>query len=112
MASRLQDVHLRGLAASRPLATVVASGTLYFATDTGVTTRASDTASGIGGAWETYSGGGGGSSSTSIGLSVPFNPELEESEYPYIIPGERGPTGATGPAGGGSGTPTFSFFMG
>jgi len=49
MASRLQDVLLRGVAASRPLATAVANGTLYFATDTGVTTQSD------GATWNTYS---------------------------------------------------------
>jgi len=56
MASRLQDVILRGLAASRPLATAVAPGTLYYSTDTATTDRSDGTI------WETYAdtGGGGG----------------------------------------------------
>lgn len=53
MASRLQDVILRGLAADRPLPTVVAPGTLYYSTDTAATSRNS----GI--AWESYNDAGG-----------------------------------------------------
>jgi len=48
MASRLQDVLLRGLAASRPAATAVAAGTLYYATDTATTTQSD------GATWNTY----------------------------------------------------------
>jgi hypothetical protein len=48
MASRLQDVLLRGTAASRPLATAVAPGTLYYATDTATTTQSDGTT------WATY----------------------------------------------------------
>src|SRR5213596_2274111 len=48
MASRLQDVILRGLAAARPLATAVAPGTLYDSSDTATTDRSTGTA------WETY----------------------------------------------------------
>lgn len=55
MASRLQDVILRGTAASRPLATAVAPGTLYYSTDT-ITTDRSD-----GTNWETYADAGSGS---------------------------------------------------
>lgn len=53
MASRLQDVILRGLAAAQPLATDVAPGTLYYSTDT-TTTERSD-----GATWEDYSDAGG-----------------------------------------------------
>lgn len=49
MASRLQDVHLRGLIADRPLATAVAPGTLYYATDTTALWRSD------GATWESYS---------------------------------------------------------
>jgi len=52
MASRLQDVILRGLLADRPLATVVAPGTLYHATDAGTTERSDGTV------WEGYSDAG------------------------------------------------------
>lgn len=48
MASRLQDVIQRGLAAARPLATAVAPGTLYYSSDTATTDRST------GAAWETY----------------------------------------------------------
>lgn len=50
MASRLQDVILRGLAADRPAAADVAPGTLYYSTDTATTDRCSDD----GTTWETY----------------------------------------------------------
>ncbi len=49
MASRLQDVILRGLAADQPAATDVAPGTLYYSSDTAVTERSN------GSAWEDYS---------------------------------------------------------
>ena len=59
MASRLQDVILRGLSTAKPLATTVAPGTLYYSTDTATTERSD------GSTWESYadgvSGGGGGS---------------------------------------------------
>jgi hypothetical protein len=48
MASRLQDVIQRGLAADRPVATDVAPGTLYYSTDTSVTERSD------GSTWESY----------------------------------------------------------
>ena len=49
MASRLQDVILRGLAAAKPLATAVAPGTLYYSSDTSVTERSNGTV------WESFS---------------------------------------------------------
>jgi hypothetical protein len=52
MASRLQDVILRGTAASRPLANTVAAGTLYYSTDTKVTEQSD------GSTWSSYSDGG------------------------------------------------------
>lgn len=52
MASRLQDVILRGTAAARPAATAVAPGTLYYSTDTQATDRSNGTT------WETYSDAG------------------------------------------------------
>lgn len=48
MASRLQDVIQRGVAASRPAATAVAPGTLYYSTDTATTDRSDGTN------WQTY----------------------------------------------------------
>lgn len=51
MASRLQDVLLRGTAALRPLATAVAPGTLYYSTDTTVTEQSDGTT------WLTYTDG-------------------------------------------------------
>jgi hypothetical protein len=52
MASRLQDVIQRGLAADKPLATEVAPGTLYYSTDTATTERSDGTT------WETYADAG------------------------------------------------------
>lgn len=52
MASRLQDVILRGLAGARPLATAVAPGTLYYSTDTAITEQSDGTT------WLTYTDGG------------------------------------------------------
>jgi len=49
MASRLQDVILRGLAGSKPLATTVAPGTLYYSTDTFITEQSD------GAVWNSYS---------------------------------------------------------
>ena len=54
MASRLQDVILRGLAADQPLATDVAPGTLYFSSDTEITERSDGTT------WESYTDATGG----------------------------------------------------
>ena len=53
MASRLQDVLLRGTAASRPLATAVAIGTLYYSTDTAITEQSD------GATWNSYNDTGG-----------------------------------------------------
>lgn len=95
MASRLQDVILRGTRAAQPAATTVAPGTLYFVTAENVLERSNGTA------WETYSGSGSGgsfSSSGGAGLSVLFDYHDESSE-PVIIQGPTGLTGATGPAG-------------
>jgi hypothetical protein len=58
MASRLQDVILRGLSAARPVATTTAPGTLYFSTDLGIIERSDGTV------WASYSGSGGGSGTT------------------------------------------------
>lgn len=54
MASRLQDVLLRGIAADKPLATEVANGTLYYSTDTAITEQSD------GSNWQPYNDGGGG----------------------------------------------------
>lgn len=54
MASRLQDVIGRGLAAARPVATDVAPGTLYYSSDMGVLERSDGTT------WESYSATSGG----------------------------------------------------
>ena len=62
MASRLQDVILRGLAVDQPLATDVAPGTLWYSTDLGITERNSDD----GTTWEDYTDGGGGGAPVTI----------------------------------------------
>lgn len=54
MASRLQDVLLRGVAGSRPAANSVAIGTLYYSTDTEVLEQSD------GSSWNTYSASGSG----------------------------------------------------
>ena len=83
MASRLQDVLLRGLAAARPLATAVAKGTLYYSTDAQITEQSD------GATWSSYTdtGGGGGSSSAAVlRLAAPYFPEPEEIAYEPQIP--------------------------
>jgi hypothetical protein len=60
MASRLQDVILRGTAAARPLATAVAKGTLYYSTDTQTTDQSDGTN------WNTYADGGGAAAAVTI----------------------------------------------
>jgi len=79
MASRLQDVILRGVSGARPLATLVAPGTLYYSTDTATTDRSDGTV------WETYADSGGSSSVVNSILPVPFFLEPVE-EYPYEPP--------------------------
>lgn len=94
MASRLQDVILRGLAAARPLATEVAKGTLYYSTDTATTDQSDGTN------WNTYAdGGGSGAVAATVSiLAAPFVAEPEEFIYePSIpIPGPAGPAGSSG----------------
>ncbi len=53
MASRLQDVILRGTSGARPAATAVANGTLYYSTDTAETDQSD------GAVWNTYTDEGG-----------------------------------------------------
>lgn len=60
----LEDVILRGLAAARPLATDVPSGTLYYSTDTATTDRSN------GAAWQTYSDVGAAGTGDVIGPAV------------------------------------------
>jgi len=77
MASRLQDVILRGLFAARPLATDVANGTLYYSTDVSQTHQ-SDGAS-----WNTFTDGGGSSSSgAAAGMLVGYNEQEDNLGYP------------------------------
>jgi hypothetical protein len=71
MASRLQDVILRGLASTKPLATTVAPGTLFYSTDVQTTERSNGTI------WESYTdagGGGGGSGITQLTGDVAAGP--------------------------------------
>lgn len=94
MASRLQDVILRGLAAARPLATAVAKGTLYYSTDTATTDQSDGTN------WNTYADGSSGAVAVVIPkLAAPFVTESEEVVYEPQIP----IPGPPGPAGSGSG---------
>lgn len=60
MASRLQDVILRGTTGAKPAATTVAPGTLYYSTDTLITERSNGTV------WESFTdaGTGGGTNNT------------------------------------------------
>lgn len=91
MASRLQDVILRGTAAARPAAATVAPGTLYYSTDTATTDRST------GAAWETYADAASSPSSILIPkLAQPFIPEPEEHYYEPFIPGPAGPPGSQG----------------
>lgn len=64
MASRLQDVILRGLLSARPLATAVAPGTLYYSTDTSTTERSDGTV------WEGYSDAGSVSAARIISIEL------------------------------------------
>lgn len=87
MASRLQDVLLRGTSGARPAAATVAIGTLYYSTDLQETDQSDGTN------WNTWTDAGtGSSSSVSSGLSAPYFPDIEESVYePQIpIPGPPG----------------------
>lgn len=97
MASRLQDVILRGTRSAQPAAATLAAGTLYFVTDEGVIERNS------GSAWETFSGSGSSSFSSGFGFALSLIGNQEEPEMPMYIPGPKGDTGATG-ATGASGT--------
>ena len=96
MASRLEDVILRGTRASQPAATLVSPGTLYFVTLENVLERSNGTI------WESYSGasGGGGGFSLSNGLLIGLEPE-EQDVFSYI-PGPTGPQGPAGSAGSSS----------
>lgn len=58
MASRLQDVILRGTTGAKPAATVVAPGTLYYSTDTLITERSNGTV------WESFTDAGTGGTGT------------------------------------------------
>jgi len=78
----LEDVILRGLAAARPLATDVPSGTLYYSTDIFTTDRSN------GATWQTYTDGGtsgGGSSVQGFILGLDG------------VDGEQGEQGIPGP---------------
>jgi hypothetical protein len=51
MASRLQDIILRGTSGARPAATAVAKGTLYYSTNLGITEQSDGTN------WNSYTDG-------------------------------------------------------
>lgn len=93
MASRLQDVLLRGTLAARPLATAVAKGTLYYSTDTQQTHQSDGTT------WNTYTDASAAAISSVVisKLAAPWFPEQEEIIYePQIpIPGPAGPAAVT-----------------
>lgn len=94
MASRLQDVILRGTSGARPAANTVAPGTLYYSTDTATTDRSD------GVNWQTYADTGGGAASVTVTkLAAPFVVEPEEPPYELLVPGQQGQQGVRGPAG-------------
>lgn len=110
MASRLEDVIDRGPAASRPLATSVAPGTLYYSTDTATTDRSNGTI------WETYSdtSGGAGANVTTI-IALPGYDGIDGEDGIPGLPGAsggQGLTGATGATGatGKVASPAYPFF--
>lgn len=80
MASRLQDVIMRGTAATRPAANLVAPGTLYYSTDT-ITTDRSD-----GTTWQTYADAGGSSGSiiNRIEMLSTGNPDFNEDNFQIV----------------------------
>ncbi len=69
---KIAYIHLRGLLADRPAGAGLIPGTLYFAFDTGATTRWS------GVVWQTYSGTGGSGDGNWI-------PLVDGSEPPVFI---------------------------
>lgn len=86
MASRLQDVLLRGLAAARPLATDVAKGTLYFSTDLGITEQSDGTN------WNNYTDGAG---TTSPIIFHPFLLMGGQMADAYKVLSQTNPSAAT-----------------
>lgn len=90
MASRLQDVIQRGLAAARPLANLVAPGTLYYSSDTATTDRSDGTT------WQTYADTGAALTASKPSLGpYPFVVEPEEPIFEPPLP-LAGPPGAAG----------------
>lgn len=89
--------HRRGLAASKPAASDVLVGTLYFSTDT-TTLERSD-----GSVWSIYSGGGGPPGPTGPqgiqGISGLDGQDGSDGLDGISIKGDTGPIGATGSAG-------------
>src|SRR4026209_2080426 len=88
---KTEYIHRIGLAAARPAASDVLTGTLYFASDTGVMTRSN----GI--SWDTY----GGSSVAPSGGQI-FIPGSDGEDGSPGIPGLQGiqgPQGLQGPPG-------------
>lgn len=101
MASRLEDVILRGTRAAQPAANTLAAGTLYFVIAENVLERSNGTS------WETYSGSGGsGGGSSNIGLALGLlldgiDGERGEDSFIPGPQGIQGLTGATGASGSG-----------
>jgi hypothetical protein len=91
MSSRLQDVLLRGLRSAQPLATDVATGTLFFVTDEGVTEQSD------GSAWNTYSGtgGGGGGIALAAGTQVATSGTVNFGNANGVTFGMSGSTAVT-----------------
>ena len=74
MASRLQDVLLRGTAASRPLANAVAKGTLYYSTDLFITEQSDGTT------WFSYADSGGIATVIAFaGMGIMNQPESDDN---------------------------------
>jgi hypothetical protein len=80
MASRLQDVILRGTLASRPVATAVAPGTLYFSTDTIALDRSDGTT------WQTYSSAVINTLLDRVGQTDIVNTTAETDLYSFSVP--------------------------
>ena len=81
MASRLQDVILRGLAADQPDSTDVAPGTLYYSTDTLALERCADD----GLSWEVYGAGAAVAHATSHELGGGDEVELDQSQVTDLV---------------------------
>lgn len=81
MASRLQDVILRGTTGAKPAATAVAPGTLYYSTDTLITERSNGTI------WESFTdaGTGGGGTGTTGAFLVSGGVITWIEDYDFLV---------------------------